>query len=156
MCALAVLLLLLGQTGCGDNLSLVPVTGSVIYQDSPVPGASVVFQPEEGPVAMATTDQEGRFELTTQGKRGIVAGTSHVAITALEPMENESGSGSPDAELDDADPAAWESSMTAADLEAMARRKSLIPEKYSHVRTSGLTVEPKAGEENDFVFELTD
>ncbi len=54
------------------------------------------------------------------------------------------------------DPAAFESSLTAADLAATARRRSLIPEKYGHPQTSGLTAQVKLGEEHDFVFELTD
>lgn len=148
---------LVGQAGCGGNsLPLAEVAGSVTYQGAPVPGATVVFQPEGGPPAIANTDEQGRFDLNTGGRAGVMPGTSKVAITALEPMEHEVNAANLDDEIDAADAAAWESSMTAADLEAMASRKSLIPQKYSSTRTSGLSIEVNANEENEFNFELTD
>lgn len=157
-CATATLGLgvLLSMSGCGgSDLELIPVTGTVTYQGQPVAGATVVFQPESGPPSTATTDDEGRFEMNTRGRPGVALGNAIVVITALEPMDIEVAEGSGDADIAADDPAAAESAMTPEVMEAMANRKSRIPEKYGHPRTSGLRVEITPDGETHFDFDLT-
>ncbi len=153
----AMLALVVSQSGCGgDKLPLAPTSGIISYQGSPVPNATVVFQPDGGPPAIANTDDAGRFELKTGGRSGVMPGTCKVAVTALEPLEHEIDPSKLDPAINADDPAAWESSLTAEALQAMANRKSLIPEKYSHVQTSGLVAEIEPKKKNEFTFELTD
>ena len=55
--------------GCGDDNGLVPVRGRVLLDNQPVEGAAVMFQPDKGVPATATTNAEGEFEMSTpQGK----------------------------------------------------------------------------------------
>lgn len=149
-------LILVVQAGCGSKFPLSPVTGTVTYQGNPVPQATVVFQPEGGPPATATTDAEGRFTMNTSGSVGVMPGNALVMITALEPLDHELNAANVDPDFGTEDPAAFESSLTAADIEKMARRRSLIPAKYGHPQTSGLTAQVKPGERNDFPFDLVD
>ncbi len=72
---LRIRLLLLGVTlavfgsalpGCGSKFpETFPVTGTVTLDGKPVSGAAVVFTPDEGRQATGTTDDAGRFELST-------------------------------------------------------------------------------------------
>ncbi len=111
--------------------------GIVTYNGDPIEGATVVFQPAEGPLALGKTDAEGRFTLLTGGDSGAVVGPGKVAITAVEQLIVIPENREP----------------TAEELANMSR--SLIPEEYGHVMTSELTAEVQAGEENEFTFDLT-
>lgn len=52
--------------GCGDSVRLAPVSGTVLIDGKPLPKAGVTFTPVAGGrPAWATTDGEGRFQLTT-------------------------------------------------------------------------------------------
>jgi hypothetical protein len=150
------LAVLFSLSGCGgSDLELLPVTGTVTYLGLPVSGATVVFQPENGPPSTATTDEEGNFTMNTRGESGVAVGKSVVVITALEPMDIEVAEGSGDEDIAADDPAAAEAAMTDEVMEAMANRKSRIPEKYGHPRTSGLQVEVSADGKSHFDFDLT-
>ena len=60
-------LVLLGTWGCGGELILEPVDGTVTLDGEPVADAAVLFLPilSDGPPAHGTTNSEGRFRLTT-------------------------------------------------------------------------------------------
>lgn len=127
----------LAAAGCGsDGPPMAEAGGVVNYNGSPLEGATVVFQPASGPLAVGTTDGEGRFTLMTNGQPEAVVGSGKVAVTAVEQLIVVEGR-----------------EPTAHELANMSR--SLIPEKYSNVATSGLTAEVKSGEENDFKLDLT-
>ena len=58
----------------------------------PVAGAAVVFTPEQGEMATATTDASGRFELSTfERADGALPGKHRVTVakTTVEPGEDE-------------------------------------------------------------------
>lgn len=76
----------LGMTGCfggGESLpELTEVTGSISLDGSPLPGASVVFLPEEGGSAFAMTDEDGKFELMyNRDTSGAVPGSYKVTVS---------------------------------------------------------------------------
>jgi hypothetical protein len=83
-----VLLLVLGL-GCGsgkpEGPELVPVTGTVLLDGKPLPGADVTFVPTENTPGMggsARTDEEGKFELTyARGDSGAPAGQYRVTVS---------------------------------------------------------------------------
>ena len=79
--------------GCGPKYpETIPVAGTVTLDDEPVAGAAVVFTPEEGEEATATTDAAGRFELSTfRLADGALPGKYRVTVakTTVEPGEEE-------------------------------------------------------------------
>lgn len=122
--------------GCGRGPSLLEVTGTVSYHGKPVPKANVVFQPEEGPPAMAVCDEQGEFKLATDGRPGAVAGPTKVAVSAVEVIK----------------------SIPPGDQypEGLSITRPRTPAKYALVATSPLQVEVSASGKNHFNLELTD
>lgn len=49
--------------GCSDRPKIVPVSGVLTYQGTPVANAFLDFVPEVGRPSWAETDEEGRFKL---------------------------------------------------------------------------------------------
>lgn len=140
--------------GCGGGVEgppLYPVTGTVTYQGSPLPGARVTFLPEgKGGVAMGTTNSEGKFTLKTGAEAGVAAGNCKATVIMLE----DSGS------------SVLKKGMTPEDMQKLAmegkldaelkkQEKSLIPTRYSKANESGLAFEVKKGS-NDIPIELKD
>ena len=62
--------LLAGCGGESDAPNLVAATGSVFYKDKPIAGANVTFMVEKAPLAMGTTNAEGKFVISTGGRPG--------------------------------------------------------------------------------------
>jgi hypothetical protein len=131
LCGIALALCL----GCGgeQGAQTVPVSGVVTYRGKPLADVNVVFMPRSGPPATGVTDAEGKFELTTLDQTGAVVGTHQVTVTASQ--------GEIDMPLPGQPP---------------AKPKSPIPTKYATAESSGLTAEVKAGEDNQFRFDLMD
>ena len=134
--ALAALLV----SGCDRGPHLVKAVGTVTFQGKPLPGANVVFISPEGSVPpLGRTDEQGRFELKTNGKTGAPADEYKVAITAVRQKR----------QVSEAEAVGMTSEQIAANHE------SLIPAKYNNQISSGLTAtvskDPKS---NEFSFEL--
>jgi hypothetical protein len=78
---------ILGASGCGNSVKLVPASGVVLINGKPAAGISVQFLPEDvkgekRPTSFALTDDEGKFVLQTyQGKDGAVPGP-HIVLLA--------------------------------------------------------------------------
>lgn len=128
---------LAGVIGCGKGRpGTVRVTGVVTLDGSPVEGASVTFYPAEGGrPASGTTDAQGKFTLTTfESGDGAPPGNYNVTVIKMAggkaTADEQAGSGE-------------EALMGAEDTEGV----SLLPAKYGNVKTSGLSVEVKAGME---------
>jgi hypothetical protein len=119
--------------GGGDGAATAPVSGVVTYRGKPLADVNVVFMSRGGAPATGVTNSEGRFELTTLDQTGAVPGAHQVTITPNQ--------GAIDMPLPGQPP---------------AKPKSAVPAKYGRAESSGLTAEVKAGEENQFTFELTD
>lgn len=118
-----------GILGCNRGLTLIPVTGEVKLDGQPIADCAITFTPVAGgPVASATTDAQGRFELHTANRPGAVPGENHVTLTKQRMRRDSSG-----AELG---------------------FEFLIPQKYARSDTSGLR-ETVSDEEHEFVIELS-
>ncbi len=115
----------LGGPGCGGSggLNLVPVVGQVTLDGRPLTGGQVVFHPDaargnnsldepRGPI-----DAQGRYELSTVGRKGVVPGWYKVAVIATEPFDPQ---------------------------HPYVLPKSLIPVRYNDPSASGLTREVTA------------
>jgi hypothetical protein len=57
----------------------------VKYKDKPVGNVGLVFHPEKGPPAVGSTDSEGNFKLTTNGRLGAAVGTYTVTLSNSDP-----------------------------------------------------------------------
>jgi len=80
----AVVSLLLLVLGCGPKgPKVVPVTGRVTKDDSPVSNVLIHFWPERGRPSSARTDDDGRFELVFSKEipKGAVPGKHKVYFT---------------------------------------------------------------------------
>src|SRR5262245_22347263 len=81
--------------GCGEPapkpVKLAAAGGRVLFNGAPLVDATVTFSPDEGPVAMAKTDLEGKFTLLTGGRTGVAVGDAKVTILPFEPAKQELG-----------------------------------------------------------------
>ena len=138
--AFALTLICFVLAGCDSGPRLVKAGGTVKYQGKPLAGANVVFISEDGSVpSLGRTDEQGQFELKTNGRPGAPVDEYKVAITAVRQKRAVS-----EAEA---------VSMTSEQI--AANHESLIPAKYNNQISSGLTAavskDPKA---NEFAFDL--
>jgi len=120
-----------------DRPETAPVSGLVTYQGQPLAGAEVRFYPPRAPrFAIATTDAEGRYTLSTfEPGDGAVLGEHLVAV--LKPRVI------PPAEPGMREDEAYHRAHEAAALAEQAG--SAIPERYGDPATSGLTAVVKRG-----------
>ena len=133
--------------GPSDDPDLVPATGTVLYNNKPVSGATITFIIEKSPIATGTTDAEGKFSMTTGGRPGAPLGSAKVSVTKVSAAQDNLASMTP------ADMA----NMAAKGNMAIAATKEEIPSKYNAPDKSGLvaTVD-KDGTKNVFEFRLVD
>ena len=89
--AVGVLVFAIVSPGCGSGrLATLPVTGTVTFRGQPVAGAAVNFLSETGPAAWGSTDQQGRFQLTTfDTNDGAAAGSYGVTISKRVKVSSE-------------------------------------------------------------------
>ena len=125
---------------CGCNSSsgpqIVPTTGVVRFNGKPLVGARVVFHPASGRPAQATTDNEGKFRLSTlRPSDGAVVGMHQVTVTEARSQVEKM-------------PAAGEQVVTPPVAAGG------LPNNYSKPETSGLEYEVKANAKNDFALDL--
>lgn len=133
--------------GCGNGgPPMAEAGGTVLIDGKPLVGADVIFIAEDGPTAAAQTNEEGKFELATNGKPGAVIGNHKVAIQAVEAFAMSGNSASA-------------SDLSQEELESeddiRFGRRWLIPEQYGNPLSSGLTAEVKQDSDNDHTFQLT-
>jgi hypothetical protein len=86
-------LLALACVGCDSGPEIASVEGTVTMDGAPLANASVVFVPENGRPAGATTDAQGKYVLTfTEGRKGATPGKHKVRISTLaDPSETPDG-----------------------------------------------------------------
>ncbi|MES2788262.1 MAG: carboxypeptidase-like regulatory domain-containing protein [Planctomycetota bacterium] len=111
--------------------TLVPVTGTVLYKQQPIEGATVLLVPTDHEFAAAgKTDASGTFQLRTfDPDDGAAPGKFTVTVKKFEFLYPPGG----------------------GEIE-----KQLLPVKYGNPTSSGLTATVVEGEENDLTFELND
>ena len=143
--------------GCGESVDRPPtfeVTGTVIYNDKPVEGASVSFWTEGAArAAQGITNAEGKFKLTTfDFNDGAVAGKHTVTIKKVEAGQNNASN----------DEAMLNDPMAMAEMATNMGNgdsgpKSLIPAKYGDRNQTDLKAEVTENEaDNSFNFLLAD
>lgn len=84
-------------SGCGNNASLAPVSGTATYQGQPVAKLGVFFSPQPvgenfspGPYSRGTTDEDGKFSLVTRHKDpGALIGLHTVTLKYADIGETE-------------------------------------------------------------------
>jgi hypothetical protein len=127
------------SVGCGKSgPAMAPVKGRVTLDGQPIENAAVVFYPERGRAAMATTDQVGAFELTTfTQKDGALVGRHTISIKATEVM------------LPDQPKTFEEEAARGKNGGAKPLRRGIVkwkvPQGYSDPATSGLTADVRPG-----------
>jgi hypothetical protein len=128
-------LALLPLAGCGDHAKPdLVVRGQVLYRGDPVAGGLIVFAPNpdrgsDGPVLMATLQDDGSFTLTGPDARPAPAGWYRIAIA---PKAGTVGAPTP------------------------KRPYPGLPAKYRNPALSGLEREIKPGMENVIALDLDD
>lgn len=137
---------LVSLSGCGGGLATATASGVVLYNGKPLPGASVIFVPEQGgPASTGLTGSDGSFTLTMNNGSGALIGKHGVAVQSIERYRID---GKPIAEADQ------QVQAIESDLKSPYRTRSKIPVTYGNQVSSGLTAEVGAGSENRFTFEL--
>ena len=82
--------------GCGGDLKVAPVTGTVTLDGAPLAKASVLFQPDAGGrPSFAVTDQNGKYTLAySMQEQGAEVGSCTVKISTVMQPEDSDGSDS--------------------------------------------------------------
>ena len=130
--------------GCGsEKRDRATVTGRVTYKGEPLRFGTVIFEPEAGQFATGLIQPDGAFQMETRGEgQGAPVGKCKVRFVCFANQDPE------------AKPAGPENGFPEGESLGMGR--SLIPEKYLSVATSGITVEVKPGDNEPLEFNLTD
>lgn len=139
-----------GKVGEGDHEKVYPVQGTVLYNGSPVAGATVSFQStgtDKTRGASGITNDAGEFELMTFAPGdGAVAGSHKVSVVKSV--------------VEGADPSYFDVNSPnygkTPPTSAAGKTKYLVPEKYSQFDISGLTVNVTDSGDNEIKLELTD
>ncbi|MEX0865766.1 MAG: carboxypeptidase-like regulatory domain-containing protein, partial [Pirellulales bacterium] len=114
----AVLAMAVGLAGCDRRPQFVQASGVVLLDGRPVPNAAITFEPVGGgPLGAANTDSQGRFQLATSDRNGVVPGQYRAAVTKYEVLN-----------IDLSKP---------GDFRTLEVRW-IVPQRYSQLNTSGL------------------
>jgi hypothetical protein len=136
-------LMLILLSGCGRaNRGTVPVSVEIWYNGKPVAEASVQILNSEGKYAVGVTDNKGVARLFTfEPNDGAMPGRYRVAADKHETVFPDA----PKSAAEDTGKIAGEPKHTWH-----------IPQKYTDVNTSELSLEVVKGRKNHFVFQLND
>jgi hypothetical protein len=166
--------------GCdkAPALKTLPVTGTVKYNGQAIEGAVVNFMCEttsdsKQRSASGQTDSAGKFTLQTASGAKLLPGAMEGTYTVIISSPTQSVSNmdvpKPGTDASAIDMEAQRKKMMsgamtqqqdptaqANALSDKAKAGNKLPDKYSKVESSGLTATVKAGDKNDFPFDLTD
>jgi hypothetical protein len=152
-----------GCSGQSGTIQFAPADGTVTYQGKPLSGATVTLAPDKGPLAMTVTDENGKFAFANGSQPGVAVGSVKVGIIAMPPRQispADVAAVSKPAQTEEEAAAylqkAGEMQKKMAENPEAERPKSLIPEKYTRVDTSGLSFTIKANNDNHLTIELKD
>ena len=148
-CVVCICAVVFGCRG-SEDINVYPVTGVVTLNGKPLGNASIIFNPAMTPslgrLATARTDQQGKFTLYTENRRG--AGVCSYTVTVIAEEES--------AERPDprADRNAAASSTPGKLPISQKPGKLRVPEMYTKQEESGLTF-TVLNESNHFEIKLT-
>lgn len=138
------------SSGCAKNGAkvegVVPASGVVTMQGTPVDGASVTFYPEgTGQAAAGTTDAQGKFQLTTlNANDGAKPGTYKVMVSKIQVT----GVG---ANMSQEEQYKY---LEQHGSPPPNESKNVLPEQFANVTTTTLTATVSESGPNEFKFEL--
>lgn len=94
--AFCMVIVWLSINGCGHNMKVAPVSGTVTLDGAPLKRASVLFEPEAGGrPSFGVTDQNGKYTLAySMHEGGAEVGSCTVKITTLL-KDDEDADGNP-------------------------------------------------------------
>jgi len=137
--------------GCGQGggPTTYATSGTVTFDGKPVEGAQVTFMAPGAPrAAVATTDAQGKYRLTTfKPSDGAVAGTHAVTIAKTETNAQAMSAAKPDA-------AYGQAMKQAASGKKQPSQAGGIPGKYSDPKLGGLQANVTKEGPNQFDFDL--
>ena len=139
---------LLVMVGCGSGRDMAPVSGVVTVDDKPLAKAGITFTPVAGGrPAWATTDEQGRFELSTleQGDGALVG--EHV-VTIVEDQV-------PKVETPPSEDSGLASVFAAKSAIRKTAKRTAVDPKYAERSTSDLRFTVMADETNAAEFKLS-
>lgn len=163
-----VVLLFSCMLGCGEDtggVRFAKVTGVVTYKGAPVSGAQVIATPASGPLAMASTGDDGKFSLRTNSREGVAVGKLRLAVVvagetgpgeSVAPTASVSSSADPGAALQ----GQMQSMMKFAEQQKkdQASKKKKVDKSplamYADVATSNLSYDIKDGTNEPLKVEL--
>lgn len=137
--------------GCGggdtEGVTVYPTSGTVTMFGKPLSGATVSFAPQgDQPTAYATTDAEGKYQLTTyEFGDGAAEGTYKVVISKATAAAAESGGGG-------GGEGAHDDVVIESHAGGNVTTSEVVPAQYTTSRDTPLTAEVKADGENVFPF----
>jgi hypothetical protein len=147
---LAVVAVVIGGCGGGDDLGTVPVTGVITLDGAPVPGAVVAFSAGVGEGTASGqfscyTDDDGEFTMMhSKSVEGLRPGEYRVTVRSVADLFPGGGAIAPPGGPSIGKP---------TDAAQSAPQK--LPEKYMSFEKSGLTASVKSDEDNHFNFALS-
>lgn len=136
--------------GCNSGgPALAKVTGTVKFKGQPLNAATVTFIYPDGQMASGTSDQNGKFEMTTGGRDGAPIGTAKVTVSKAPEISGIDATKATPRDMSEM----FQKKQEMMKKEAMSK-KSEIPARYSNPDQSGFTANVQSGDKNDFTYEL--
>ena len=147
VCVALIVLAAVVATGCSKHPPTIRATGAVEYHGQPVAGAVVTFFSHEGRAASGTTDDHGRFQLTSfDPNDGAALGNHTVTITKWVKVSSDKIRGATEIRK-------MGSTLNPGEVVIIA---NFLPKRYGDVQLTPLSAVVSAGDKNDFIFELAD
>lgn len=137
-----ILVAISGEMGCKKQQlhTIVPVSGTVMYNGKPLQFGTIMFQPEAGQFATGTIQADGTFQMKIPGEgNGAAVGKNSVCISCLE----------------NDNPEVMNKFKSSSQASEFYPGKSLIPLKYRSCDTSGITVEVLPDGNDSVIINLT-
>lgn len=97
ICLIGLMACCLSIMGCGGEMKVAPVSGTVTLDGAPLDGVSVVFEPQDGGrPSFGVTDQSGRYTLDySMHEQGAEVGPCIVKVSTPQPDESDDDGGEP-------------------------------------------------------------
>jgi hypothetical protein len=156
MSVVCVLCLLLPMTiGCNKKgPKLVKAGGTVMYKGAPVSGATVTFLYPDKDMATGSTDESGKFTMSTGGRAGAPVGEAKVSVSKKSSQYNVADVKPEDLRPDHMIKMAQKAKEGAKDAQSAV--EDLVPKKYENPETSELKANVPAEGVEDLQFTLVD